>query len=118
METAIKIKFKRKYAVIHALNELISFKSFHGQFAENPHDIVTMLDKMLESQIDQIQSVQKSNQKLNVEDFEEVLIVILSIVGDFMLRVQNDEAASQLKRTLHKLSNTLQNEETSTVLKN
>lgn len=117
LETAIKIKFKRKYAVIHALNELISFKSFHGQFAENPHDIVTMLDKMLESQIDQIQSVQKSNQKLNVEDFEEVLIVILSIVGDFMLRVQNDEAASQLKRTLHKLSTTLQNEETSTVLR-
>lgn len=117
LEYAIKIKFQRKYTVIHALNELILFKSFHGQFAENPHDIVSMLDNMLKQQIDQIQSTQKSDDNLLTHEFEEILIVILSIVEDFMLRVQNDQLKSQLEQTLRRLNNVLGGMEMSTVLR-
>lgn len=109
LENAIEQKFKRKYAVIHALNELILFKSFHGQFAENPHGIVSTLDKMLNQQINHIQSFEKSNQKKQVvaEEFEEILMTILSVVEEFMVRVQNDGLKSKLEKTLKELDITL-----------
>lgn len=101
LKTAIEMKFKNKYTIIHALNELILFKPLHGQFAENQYDIVSVLDRMLNQQIEQIEAVLRSNQKLEAEDFEEILIIILSIVGD------NDKLKAQLQKSIEKLRKTL-----------
>ncbi|XP_031619242.1 transport and Golgi organization protein 6 [Contarinia nasturtii] len=117
LKTAIERKFKRKYSVIHALNELILFKPFHGQFAENQQDIVEMLNKMLNQQIEQIETFQRINKKIATEDFDEILIVILSIVGDFMQRIQNDELKAQLEWTLKKLRTLLVGQDMNTVMK-
>ncbi|XP_055302792.1 transport and Golgi organization protein 6 [Sitodiplosis mosellana] len=116
LKKAIEMKFKRKYSVIHALNELILFKPFHGQFAENQQDIVSMLDKMLNQQIEQIKAALESNQELMAEDFEEILVVILSIVGDFMQRIQNEELKTRLETTLGKLRTHLRGDEMKTVM--
>lgn len=117
LKNAIEKKFKRKYAVIQALNELIQFKPLHGQFAENQHDIVSMLDKMLNQQIEQIEDVMKSNEKFVEKDFEEILIVILSIVGDFMLRIQDDELKTRLEKRMEKLRNLLRDDQMKTVMR-
>lgn len=103
LKNAIEMKFKKKYAVIHALNELIQFKPLHGQFAENQQDIISMLDKMLNQQIEQIEDAMKSNRKYMEKDFEEILVVILSIVGDFMLRIQDAELKTRLENRIEKL---------------
>lgn len=113
---AIEMKFKKKYTVIHALNELILFKPFHGQFFENQEGIVSMLDKMLNQQIEQIETAISSNQESVVEDFEEILVVILTIVGDFMLRIQSDELKERLKKTLAKLRILLRGTQVKTVM--
>lgn len=115
LTTAIEKNFKRKYVIIHALNELILFKSFHGQFTENPHDIISMLDHLLNQQIHQIE-MKKTEQK-SLENNDEILILILSIVGDFMQRIQNDELKNHLKQTLNKLRTCISNSEMDTVLK-
>lgn len=117
LKRAIEIKFKRKYVVIHALNELILFEAFHGQFDENPLDIVLMLDKMLNQQIQRIELLLRSERKQLVEECEEVLIVILSIVGQLKSRVKNEQLISQLEQTLQKLRSVLQNDRMKTVLK-
>lgn len=113
LSDAIEKKFKRKYAMIHALNELILFKQFHGQFAENPHDIIEMLDKMLNRQIEQIETKKIPQQSEN----EEVLIVILSIVGDFLQRIQKDELKTRLEQTLTKLRSILRGSQMNNVLR-
>lgn len=117
LKNAIEMKFKRKYAVIHALNELIQFKPLHGQFAENQHDIVSMLDKMLKQQIEQIEDVMKSNEKFVETDFEEILVVILSIVGEFMLRIQDDELKTRLEKRIEKLRQLLRGDQMKTVIR-
>lgn len=116
LSKAIERNFKRKYAIIHALNELILFKSFHGQFTENPHDIILMLDNMLTNQIEHIGEAQRSNQTVK-NDWEEVLIVILSIIGDFMPRIHNEQLKQRLLQTLQKLRTMLSGEQWNTVLR-
>lgn len=117
LKKAIDIKFKKKYTVVHALNELILLKSFHGQFAENHQDILLLLDKMLNQQIEQIGAALGSNQGLITEDLEEIMIVILSIVGDFMQYVQDIELKIQLENTLGKLRKLLRDNQMITVLR-
>lgn len=104
LQKSIENKFKKKYVVIHVLNELILFKSFHGQFAENPHDIISQLKKILNQHIKQIKSMVESNQAaLLIGNYEEILMIILSIVEDLKARIQNDELEVQLYQTLKTL---------------
>lgn len=109
LKKAIEIKFKRKYAVIHALNELILFKQFHGQFVENPHDIISMLDKLIHQQIEQIEA-HISDLKVLSSDFSEMLTVILLCAGELILNVKNQELKTQLEHTLKKLRLQLRSE--------
>lgn len=116
LTTAIEWNFKRKYAVINALNELILFKPFHSQFSENPHDIIEILDKILNRQIECIESAQ-TKQFQNVEtDCEEFLIVILAIVGDFLQKIRHGELTNRLHRTLQRLQILIQAHGISTVV--
>lgn len=105
LQKSIENKFKKKYAVIHALNELILFKSFHGQFVENPYDIISVLERILNQQIKQIKFTVEleSNHEFLADNYEEILIIILSIVGDLKDRIQNDELKVQLCQTLKTL---------------
>lgn len=112
MKTAIEIKFKRKYVIIHALNELILFKSFYGQLSRNPNDIFFMLDKILNQQL-----IQLSLKPNDMEESEEILIVILSIIEQLKPHVKNDKLLIQLEKTLKKLRNNIQNEQMRPVFK-
>lgn len=103
LTTAIESNFKRKYAVINALNELILFKPFHSQFSENPHGILEILDKILNHQIESIRTTQATKARSVESDCEEFLIVILSIVGDFLRKIQSDDLTNRLHRTLRRL---------------
>lgn len=103
LSTVIQTKFRKEYSIIHTLNELIMFKSFHALVSENPHDITTVLDQMLNQQIRNIDSLKRSNQCDALKSSEEVLLVILSIVGDLMQRLRNEELEKQLKQTLQAL---------------
>lgn len=111
LHEAIKIKFKRKYAVINSLNELIMFKSFHGQFFENPHGIISMLEQMINQQLYHIEAYQKNNKALD-DDFEEKLIIILLCMEEFIRYLKNDTCKEQLLRTLKKMYLHLKNGET------
>lgn len=106
LKKAIETKFKRKYATIHALNELILFKPFHGQFVENPQIIVSLLDKMIHQQIDQLRTNKiKSNQ---LDEIEEMLVIILLCTEEFLIRITDSELKSQLEKTLGELKTQLQ----------
>lgn len=108
LTAAIECNFKRKYAVINALNELILFKPFHSQFSEHPHDIIAILDKILIRQIECIESTHAKRPE-NVEtDCEEFLIVVLSIVGDFLRKIRNEDLTNRLHRTLRRLQTLIQ----------
>lgn len=103
LNQAIEIKFKRKYRVIHSLNELILFKPFHGQFVENPHEIVNTLDKMLYQDFEYIEEYRMKKPGVDLDDeFEEKLTVTLLCIGEFMKRI-NDTHKEQLMKTLKKL---------------
>lgn len=117
LKTMIELKFKRKYTIINSLSELILFKPFHCQFAENPHEIISMIDKILNQQINHIESSQRSSEIELSTDYEEILIVILSIVGDFMARVQTEEIKAQLEQTLKKLRSVLKGSQMNSVLR-
>lgn len=112
LHKAVEIKFKRKYVVINSLNELIMFKSFHGQFVENPHEILSMLEKMIKQQLIRIEAYQKDKIVLD-DDFEEKLIVILHCLEEFIQSVKkNDTSKEPLLRTLEKMHKHLKNEDT------
>lgn len=104
LKNAIEKKFKRKYAVINTLNELILFKPFHGQISENPHRIIKQLEKMLNQQI---QKFEKNNRNPHPDDNDEVLVVILSVVDEFIHRTSNDLLKSRLEKTLMNLQSIL-----------
>lgn len=110
LKRGIEIKFKRKYAIVYALNELILFKPFHGQFAENPHDIVAVLDKIIHRQMEHIELAQRSKQVLLAENFDEILIVVLSCIAELMSYVKGDDLKIQLRKTLQKLNTQLQSD--------
>lgn len=110
LQHAIEMKFKRKYVIINTLNELILFKQFHEQFVENSHDMFAMLDKMLLLQIQRIEVHRLTDGSLLMENIQEILIVILLCVGEFMERIQNDKLKAQLMQTLGKLKTQLQSD--------
>lgn len=95
LAVAIEGNFKRKYVVINALNELIQFKPFHSQFNENPHYLVAILHSILNRHIE--------SHRVVGSDSEEFLMVILSIVGEFLHKIRNEELKSKLHRTLKRL---------------
>lgn len=107
LSTVIQTKFRKEYSIIHTLNELIMFKSFHALVTENPHDITRMLDQMLNQQIQNIEILKQNKQRDSLRSSEEVLLVILSIVGDLMQRLHNEELEKQLMRTLRALKTIL-----------
>lgn len=106
---AIETKFKKKYAVINALNELILFKPFHGQFAENSQDLFAIFDRMLLQQIKQIE-MHRCNESALPENIQEILVVILLCVGEFIERIKNDNLKTQLMETLENLKIQLQSD--------
>lgn len=106
LKNSIERKFKRKYAVINTLNELILFKPFHGQISENPHRITEQLEKMLNQQIHKFET---NNRNPHPDDNDEVLVVILSVVDEFFHRTSNDLLKSRLEKTLMKLQSILRN---------
>lgn len=105
LKNVIEQKFKRKYAVINTLNELILFKPFHGQISENPHKIIEQLEKMLSQQIYRFET---NTTNPHPDDSDEVLIVILSVVDEFLHRTSNDLLKSRLEKALMKLQSILQ----------
>lgn len=107
LSTIIQTKFRKEYSIIHSLNELIMFKSFHSLVTDNPHDITTMLDRMLNQQIRNIETLKRTNQRESLKSGEEILLVILSIVSDLMQRIRNEELEKQLEKTLRTLKATL-----------
>lgn len=108
LTAAIECNFKHKYAVINALNELILFKPFHSQFSENPHDIIEILNTILNRQIKLIELLQAKQAENTDSDCEEFLIVILSIVGDFLQKIRNEDLTNRLHRTLRRLQSLIQ----------
>lgn len=116
LTAAIECNFKHKYAVINALNELILFKPFHSQFSENPHDIIEILDKILNRQIECIKLSQAKKTGNADTDCEEFLIVLLSIVGDFLRKIRNEDLTNRLHRTLRRLQTLIQARNLSAVI--
>lgn len=109
-QNAIEIKFKRKYAIINALNELILFKQFHGQFSENSQDLFAIFDKMLLQQVKQIE-MHRCNESSLPDNIQEIIIVILLCVGEFMERIKSDDLKTQLLQTLGSLKIQLQTDQ-------
>lgn len=107
LSTVIQTKFRKEYSIIHTLNELVMFKAFHALVTENPHDITTMLDQMLGQQIQNIEILKQTKQRDSLRSTEEVLLVILSIVGDLMQRLHNEELEKRLMHTLRALKTIL-----------
>lgn len=107
---AIENTFKKKYAIINALNELILFKQFHGQFVENSLDLCAILDRMLIQQIKRIE-MHRSNGSSLPENIQEILVVILLCVGEFMERIKSDDQKAQLMQTLGNLKFQLQTDQ-------
>lgn len=114
LKNAIEQKFKRKYAVINTLNELILFKPFHGQISENPRRIIEQLEKMLNQQI---QKFETNCSDPHPDDNDEVLVVILSVVDEFFHRTSNDLLKSRLEKTLMKLQSILRTSGRDLILK-
>lgn len=113
----IEKKFKKKYAIINTLNELILYKPFHSQFSENPHHIIDILNQILNRQIEHIEMIQAKKCNHLEDDNEEILIVILSIVSDFLQKIRNDDLKLRLHRTIQKLRQLLQTSKMETVLR-
>lgn len=102
-KSAVEARFKKKYAIINALNELILFKQFHGQFVENSQDMFAMLNKILAQQINRIEQHESSLP----ENIQEILVVILLCVGEFLERIRDDVLKTKLMETLQKLNTLL-----------
>lgn len=103
LTVAIKVHFQRKFSLLYALNELIMFTDFHGQFKENPRQLCDVLDQILNRQIERSSETHFDSENQNI------LLVILSIVDDLMKLIQNEELKQRLTRTLRRLEESLTN---------
>lgn len=97
LELGLTKRFKRQVTTMYLLSELISYKSFHSQFDENPQEIVAALQTILQHRID---GIRQTDGRLSVDIDESVLVVVLLIVREILPKLRTSE---ELVRTLKRL---------------
>lgn len=87
--------FRRRVIVVHGLSTLIGIKSMHGQFNENPRELIDKLSEIIRK----INVALMSSSSRDDTKLDECMQLILSIVMEFMDRLSG-EHAGQLVRHL------------------
>lgn len=80
--------FRKNYAIINALTELIAHKPFHNQFSENPQKLVELFENILRNRI----NFAKNAEVAPADDsYDEILLIILSLIQEFLHKISNQD---------------------------
>lgn len=83
----IERAFKKRLSVIGTLTELINYKPFHSQFAENPREIIDCLTGILKKKLTILRFTGPDDDQQN----EPITLLVLSIIREYVDRIQTHD---------------------------
>lgn len=89
-------KFFRKFTILEIITNLVSQKSIHSQFNENPKEILSLIHKILEK---------------SKEGDEKILLMLFSIYREFIYKLKDVNQQKEYLKEVEKLKGNLKSAE-------